>query len=605
VTERFEVLSGLLSGPSDRLEALLLVGSILVWLGYLALRYSRKLQIPVVTAFLVLGVAFGPSGLNLVNSSLLDSLRIIEPVALGMITFAAGERLRITELADLSCRHYAAIVLETILPVAVVTIGVFYLTGRIEVALPIGAIAGTTGLATVISTLKESGAKGTFTKMLGVAVATDNVFSVVFFSLTLPLVVALAGQGSVGRLYLDGLLSLVASVAIGAIAGILVSRSVRNVRSSQELSMFALAYVLLVAAITEFLHFSVLLAGLSMGATAANLTTDERDRDRVFAALGPLEYPIFSIFFLWAGASLHVRALGGIGWMFGVYILGRAIGKLAGPFLASIGSRWACSTAVQFRSLGVALLPQAGAAVGLAVIARDSLPEQGEVILAAVLASVVVFEVVGPLGVHWAARAAGEVREWSAIEPLTLDEAVKELETRKARVVVLRHVSGPQPIMDAPQKMAARLKGHLVEVPVSEGSGGSAQSQPNPETSPDNNGAPVRCAPVVANVEQQVLVLDDQHVGAFYDSVTQLKPDVLFLALPRKLRYLLGSHGAMVERLGCPVFELPVVKERRWAETLSSTLSGADKAMGKVTSRWKTQWQPKLVSRLTDRNEES
>lgn len=602
--QRVEVISGFLSGSGDRLETLLLVGSILVWLGYLALRYSRRVQVPVVTAFLMLGIAFGPSGLNLVNSSLLGSLKIIEPVALSMIAFAAGERLRITELVSLSHRHYAAIALETILPVTLVAVGAFYLTRRVEVALPLGAVAGTTGLATVISTLKESGAKGSFTKVLGVAVATDNVFSVVFFSLTLPLVVALAGQGSVGQLYLDGLLSIAASIAIGLLAGILVSRSVRSVRSSHELSMFVLAYVLLVAGVTEYLHFSVLLAGLAMGATAANLTREERDRDRVFAALGPLEYPIFSIFFLWAGASLQVRALGSIGWIFGVYVIGRAVGKLAGPLLASARLRWGSATAVQFRSLGIALLPQAGAAVGLAVIARDSIPVGGETILAAVLAAVVVFELVGPVGVHWAAKRAGEARDWSSIEPLTLEEAVKELESRRARVVVLRHTSGTAPVMDAPQKMAARLQGQLIEIPVSSDVIGRVAVTFDPGASSGDGEAPGRSAAPATVGDQRMLVLAPRQIEAFFDALAEFKPDVLFIALPKRMRYLLGPLEALPQRLGYPVFELPVPSERGWADAFSARVANMDRTMATVYSRWKKEWRPRLAARSTNREEE-
>jgi hypothetical protein len=88
------------------------------------------------------------------SDSVIGSLRIIEPIALGMITFAAGEQLHFADIRVLSLRHAVTVALETVLPFILVGTGAWLLTGRLEIALPVGAIAGTTGLATVMSTLK-------------------------------------------------------------------------------------------------------------------------------------------------------------------------------------------------------------------------------------------------------------------------------------------------------------------------------------------------------------------------------------------------------------------------------------------------------------------
>ncbi|MFH1834486.1 MAG: cation:proton antiporter [bacterium] len=538
------------------LENLLLIVCVLIYLGYLAVRFSRRLRLPVVTSFLILGMALGPEGLDLVNAPVIRSLRFVEPIALGMITFAAGEQLRFAEIRVLSGRHYLSVGLETVLPFALVGTGAWLLTGRLEVALPVGAIACTTGLATVMSTLKESGAKGDYAKLLGFAMASDNFFAILAFSLFLPLAVGMETGEAIGALYTERLLGMTASVAIGFIAGLMVARLIKHVRSSQELSMFVLAHVLLVIGVTQYFGFSVLLAGLTMGATAVNLTREVRDRDRAFAALGTLEFPIIAIFFLWAGASLHIRALAGIGLLFALYVVARAVGKLAGPLATAWAVRRQESESRRFVGMGVSLLPQAGAAVGLGILARDTLPSSGQTILATVLAAVVVFELLGPMGVHWAARYVGEANATPESHPLTLNEAIQALTTRKARIVVIADSAAPASGLEVPRTLASKLEADLQILPVVDGRRSGATEKVTAQRPLD----------YPADGSETTLLLDGQHVGRLLDLVKGYAPDILFISLPKEMRRLLGPADALAERLGFPVFDTSGSKGHRWSQ---------------------------------------
>ncbi len=53
---------------------------------------------------------------------------------------------------------------------------------------------------------------------------------------------------------------------------------------------------------------------------------------------------------------------------------------------------------------GLALTPQAGVAIGMALLAAERFPEHRAVLLSAVVASTVVFEILGPLLVRRALR---------------------------------------------------------------------------------------------------------------------------------------------------------------------------------------------------------
>ncbi|MDH3859317.1 MAG: cation:proton antiporter, partial [Gammaproteobacteria bacterium] len=58
--------------------------------------------------------------------------------------------------------------------------------------------------------------------------------------------------------------------------------------------------------------------------------------------------------------------------------------------------------------MGVALLPQAGVAIGMALVASNQFPEYRQIMLPVVIASTVVFEVIGPVFTRLAIRHSVE-----------------------------------------------------------------------------------------------------------------------------------------------------------------------------------------------------
>jgi hypothetical protein len=58
--------------------------------------------------------------------------------------------------------------------------------------------------------------------------------------------------------------------------------------------------------------------------------------------------------------------------------------------------------------MGMALLPQAGVALGMALVATQRFPELSAIILPVVVGATVVFEAVGPVLTRWALVRVGE-----------------------------------------------------------------------------------------------------------------------------------------------------------------------------------------------------
>jgi Kef-type K+ transport system membrane component KefB len=153
-----------------------------------------------------------------------------------------------------------------------------------------------------------------------------------------------------------------------------------------------------------WLGVSFLLASMVLGSVVANLA---RHHARPFHAIEGIEWPFMILFFVLAGASLHVEALYQIGLVGAAYILLRIMGRLFGSWAGG-----AISHAEQpmRRWMGMALMPQAGVALGMALVVIQRRPDLGEIILPVVIASTVLFEVIGPVLTRSALVHVGNLR---------------------------------------------------------------------------------------------------------------------------------------------------------------------------------------------------
>ena len=61
------------------------------------------------------------------------------------------------------------------------------------------------------------------------------------------------------------------------------------------------------------------------------------------------------------------------------------------------------------RYLGLGLLPQAGVALGCALIAKNDFPEVGGMIFTTIVATTVIYELIGPLCTKYALQKVGDI----------------------------------------------------------------------------------------------------------------------------------------------------------------------------------------------------
>jgi Kef-type K+ transport system membrane component KefB len=128
-----------------------------------------------------------------------------------------------------------------------------------------------------------------------------------------------------------------------------------------------------------------------MGAVVANLASHH---ERPFHEIEGIEDPFLILFFILAGASLELSSVVQVGGILVIYLVARFAGKLLGGWL---GGFLGGSDIVTRRYIGFALMPQAGVAIGMALIAIERFPEYRDVLLPTVIGSTVIFELIGPL----------------------------------------------------------------------------------------------------------------------------------------------------------------------------------------------------------------
>jgi len=362
---------------------------------------GARTRLPRVTLLLVFGAAIGPSGLGLLPDLERAWFPFVSHLALLMVGFLLGESMSLARLRE----HGRAVLTISLAVVGVtsliVALGLWALGVPAAVALVLGGIAPATDPAATREVVREAGADGPFTRTLLGIVAIDDAWGLLVFGVLLGVAHVVSGGDGLSaagsQLYAVG-----GGVALGAALGVPIAKLTGRIRTGEPTLIEALGAVLLCGGLALWLEVSFLLAAMTLGAVVSNVAMHHT---RPFRAIENVEWPFMVLFFVGAGASLELSVLQSLG-VAGVGYLGlRAVGRLAGVWL---GARACSAPSPVQRYMGIALMPQAGVALGMALVASQRLPEVAEVVLPLVIASTVVFEIGGPILARRAIEGAGE-----------------------------------------------------------------------------------------------------------------------------------------------------------------------------------------------------
>lgn len=385
-------------------DVLLSLGAAIA-IGLVFNRIVKKLGLPNVTGYLVAGVIIGPSFLQIIPATWIEELTLLVNVALGFIAFSIGGEFRLSKIRSIGKSVLIITFFQALMTTFVVDIGLL-LFFEPAVAISLGAIATATAPAATLMVVRQYNAKGPVTDMLMPVVALDDAVGLMVFSISLSiakLTVASEGVNAVHML-LDPIKEIVLSLVVGAVIGAVLTFGMGFFHSRSNRLTSIICAVFLGTSISALFGLSSLLLCMSIGAVMANFYPESEKMLDITEHWTPV---VFLLFFVISGAELDLSIVPTVGLLGVLYIVFRSAGKYFG---ARIGSTLVHEHENIRKYLGVALLPQAGVAIGMSQIVVGELPaEYGDRIRAVVLCATLVYELVGPLLTKLVLTKAGEI----------------------------------------------------------------------------------------------------------------------------------------------------------------------------------------------------
>lgn len=402
--------------------------------GFLMTRITKRLRLPNVTAYIVTGILIGPFCLNLIPQNIITGMDFLSDIALAFIAFSTGEFFRFSILKKNGPKVLVITVLEACLAsVFVFVLMYFILHLSLTFSIVLAALASATAPASTVMTIRQTHAKGDFVDTLLQVVALDDIVGLMAYSIAISVVVA-SMSGARFSVYgiIRPLLVNLGVLLLGGLFGLLMKLMIAKKRSTDNRLIIAVALLFAFCGICAIFDISPLLGCMSMGTVYINITDD----DKLFKQLNYFSPPILLLFFVRSGLCFDLGSLVGASNAVGsvpllvigiLYFIVRIAGKYTGAFFGCLSVK----KPKEVRNyLGLALIPQAGVAIGLAALGARTLGgDTGNALQTIVLASSVLYELIGPacakLSLYLSKSYSTKLEELAPVEETTADGHTK------------------------------------------------------------------------------------------------------------------------------------------------------------------------------------
>jgi Kef-type K+ transport system membrane component KefB len=380
--------------------------AIALFLGLFSSKLMKKIHLPNVTGYLIIGLIAGPYCLNILPLKIIDHFSIIPEIALGFIAFSIGAEFKLSYLKKVGKAPIIISIAEAFGAVLFVDVILIATGNDIAFSIVLGSIAAATAPAATLMVVRQYKAKGPVTDTLLPVVAIDDAVALMAFGLSVAVAKTIGSKEAVSFVstILDPVVEIVGALLFGAVLGFILRYLTHWFTGRGNRLSVTLGMVLLCIGISNMIGFSPLLACMAMSAVYVNTSNVS---EIVFEQVDRITPPIFMLFFFISGAELDISILPTVGFLGTLYIIFRMIGKVLG---AAFGAKISKADPVVKKYLGYTLIPQAGVAIGLASVAMTVVPEYGNQLKTVILCGTIIYELIGPVITKIALKKAGEIQ---------------------------------------------------------------------------------------------------------------------------------------------------------------------------------------------------
>lgn len=397
--------------------------AVILFSGFMISRLTKMLHLPNVTGYILAGILIGPNVIGFIPADVVSEMTFVNDIALAFISFGVGKFFKMEVLKKTGPKIIVVTLLESLIPGVLVTFATFLIFKLdFSFCFMLGAIATATAPASTMMTINQYRARGNFVDTLLQVIAFDNVICLIVFSMATSIVKAnMEGTLSILEVTLP-LIYNVISIGIGFLLGLVLGKLMAS-RSQDSKLIIVVALLVGLAGVCGVLDISPLLCCMMFGATYRNFMHDKE----VFNQLSNFTPPIMATFFVVSGMNLNILSLASVGIVGVVYFIVRVVGKYGGAFLGSLITK---RSKEEKKYLGLALIPNAGVAIGLAFLSQRMFPGgMGDTLLTIILASSVMYELIGPVCAKASLYLSGSIKkEGALIETSISQDCVTEVQ---------------------------------------------------------------------------------------------------------------------------------------------------------------------------------
>lgn len=385
---------------SSPVATIIISVAMMLFFGFLMTRVTKKLRLPNVTAYIITGVLIGPYVLDLIPARVVGGMDFLADIALAFIAFSTGQYFRFSAIKKNGAKVILITVCEAFLASGIVFV-LLYLVLKLDLvfSLVLAALAAATSSASTVMTIRQTRAKGDFVDTLLQLIAVDNIVALLMYSTAISVAAAtISGEAfSIANVIMP-LVTNIGVLLLGGVFGWFMKLMLED-RSNDNRLIIAIAFLFAFCGICALLEISPLLGCMSMGTVYINTAED----DKLFKQLNYFSPPILLLYFVRSGLNFDLDALFGVSSATGtvplllitvLYFFGRIAGKYFGSFLGCVFTK----KKKEVRNyLGMALVPQAGVAIGLAALGARTLGgEVGSALQTIILSACILYELIGP-----------------------------------------------------------------------------------------------------------------------------------------------------------------------------------------------------------------